>query len=242
MNRRWKWEEINKPMARNSYKGRLHHLNEKKKYVKENHMDTRLKYEITQVASYKSAWQGWPPSKPTSPQCRELSIEKLCHARAILCAKVFGPWLLAWSPPLAWSGWKCGEQKLGCRQKEVWPKDSEGKKRRGDETEGSQSRLVRWFSVVGKRFGTSQTKLSSHYPLPTTTKPTHIIPRIHPLPPSELWGGDICGNSLAGKQCVLQFAPWSLQRQTRLRSLPQGHWEVMHLYTHWHILHSLNAN
>lgn len=117
-----------------------------------------------------------------------------------------------------------------------------GKRDGGDQTEGFQSQLVRWFSAVGKRFGTSQTKLSSHYPLPTATKPTHIIPRIHPLPPSELWGGDICGERLAGKQCVLQFAPRSLQRQTRLRSLPQGHWEVMHLYTHWHIHHSPNAD
>lgn len=36
------------------------------------------------------------------------------------------------SPPLAWSAWKCGEQKLGSRQKEVWAKDGEGEKETGD--------------------------------------------------------------------------------------------------------------
>lgn len=77
-------------------------------------------------------------------------------------------------------------------------------------------------SAVGKHTDMTETTPSSHYPLPTTAKPAHISRRIHPLPPSELWGGDICGERLVGKQCAFQFAPRSLQRQTRLRSLPQG--------------------
>lgn len=40
-------------------------------------------------------------------------------------------------------------------------KDSEGKKRRRDQREGSQSRLVRWFPAAGRGFGTSRAKLSS---------------------------------------------------------------------------------
>lgn len=107
-----------------------------------------------------------------------------------------------------------------------------GKRDRGNQTEGSQLRLICWFSAVGKWSDTSQTKLSYYYPLPTATKLTHIIPRIHPFPPSELWGGDICGERLAGKQCVLQFAVRSLQKQTRLRSLPR---DAVRSWTHTHI-------
>lgn len=117
-----------------------------------------------------------------------------------------------------------------------------GKRDRGDQKEGSQTRLYAGFLLLANA--------------PTRVKPRHPPITLSPLPLNRLTsapeyilslpvcpeGGDICGERLAGKQCVLQFAPRSLQRQTRLRSLPQGHSEVMHFYTHWHIHHSSNAN
>lgn len=225
---------VSKPMKRNACKASFTTYN--KKMLKQimwthflstvwNHTSSLIQITLTKPTS-KETYQSWMEGA----QSKSCVIQELFYVQ-----RFFWPWLLAWSPPLAWSAWKCGEQKLGWRQKEVWPKDSEGKKRQGRSEGGIHDSAVRWFSAVGKRTDTSQTTPSSHYPLSTT--PTHISPRIHRLPPSVLWGGDICGERLAGKQCVLQFAPQSLQRQTRLRSLPQGHGEVMHFYTHWHIHH-----
>lgn len=84
-----------------------------------------------------------------------------------------------------------------------------GKRDGGDQTEGSQSRLVRWFSAVGKRFGTSQTKLSSHYPLspPPLNRLTSSPEYILSLPVSSegeifvdsVWlENNVCCSSLAG--------------------------------------------
>lgn len=79
-------------------------------------------------------------------------------------------------------------------------------------------------SAAGKHTDMTRTE-SSSTPLilapTTTTRATHITPRIHPLPPTELWGRDICGERLVWKQCAFQFTSRSLQRQTRLWSLPQ---------------------